>query len=183
MVRRIDVGGLIAAAGAILVVVSLFLDWFDPELTGWTAFEALDLALAGLALATLAPVAKQFGVGGPVSERHVPILGAVMTVVVAAALINHPPAAADHSLDVGIWLAFAGAVLVVFGGLLGVARIALAISISSREERKGDQLHVGPRGASSSRSDVAATGETDVITTEPPLPGGPTTGRPTQADD
>jgi hypothetical protein len=139
MARRIDIGSLIAAAGAALLGVSLFLDWFDG-LTGWTTFEVLDLVLAVLALAALAPLTRRFhGVGTP-SDRHLPVIGAITVVIVVAALVNRPPAAAGESPDTGAWLALAGAILILAGGLLGTARLALSISISdSRARRDTDE--------------------------------------------
>jgi hypothetical protein len=129
MVRRIDIGRVLGGVGAILVVVSLFLDWFEGDLTGWTAFEALDLVLAALALVALAAVTRLY-IGGRVSERHLPLAGGVMAVIVVAALINHPPAAAERSPDLGAWLALGGAALVIVGGLLCAAHVALSISTS-----------------------------------------------------
>jgi peptidoglycan/LPS O-acetylase OafA/YrhL len=135
MVRRIDIGSSIAAAGAALLLVSLFLDWFDG-LTGWTTFEALDLVLAALALAALLPLTRRFHGVGSVSDRHLPVIGAVTVVIVVAALVNRPPAAAGESPDTGVWLALAGAILILAGGLLGTARLALSISISDSRARR-----------------------------------------------
>jgi hypothetical protein len=133
MVRRIDVGSSIAASGAALVLVSLFLDWFGGR-SGWTLLETLDLVLAVLAIAALAAVTNRFGVAGLVPDRVLAPLGAAMVVIVAAALINNPPAAGDDSPDLGIWLGLGGATLVVLGSLLGTARLAVTISISGSKD-------------------------------------------------
>ena len=54
-------GPLVAALGALLLIVSLFLDWYE-DLTAFTVFEFLDLLLFGLALVTLAALAATLGV-------------------------------------------------------------------------------------------------------------------------
>ncbi|MEA2356409.1 MAG: hypothetical protein QOD61_2538, partial [Solirubrobacteraceae bacterium] len=49
---RPDTGGLVAAVGGLLLLVSLFLDWYTLAtftVTAWTAFEVWDLVLAALA--------------------------------------------------------------------------------------------------------------------------------------
>ena len=49
--RRIPLGPLVGTIGAVLLTVSLFLDWWEG-VTGFTAFEALDLVLLALAVVT-----------------------------------------------------------------------------------------------------------------------------------
>ena len=44
--RQIPIGPAIASIGAVLVIVSLFLDWYEG-ITGWTNFEIVDLVLVG----------------------------------------------------------------------------------------------------------------------------------------
>jgi hypothetical protein len=56
--EQLDPGPLVAAIGGGLLIVSLFLDWYEPAISGWTAFETLDLALAGLGLAALGVLAS-----------------------------------------------------------------------------------------------------------------------------
>ena len=52
--RRIEIGPLAVLAGSLLLLVSLFLDWYelqpDTGFTAFTVFEFLDLLLAALAL-------------------------------------------------------------------------------------------------------------------------------------
>ena len=49
---RIPIGPLVAALGAVLLIVSLFLDWYGAR-TAFTVFEVLDLLLVLGALATI----------------------------------------------------------------------------------------------------------------------------------
>ena len=51
-----EAGAAVAAVGALLLLVSLFLDWYGDGREGysaWTLFELIDLVLAAIALLTL----------------------------------------------------------------------------------------------------------------------------------
>ena len=50
--RRFDIGPLIVAVGSLVLLVSLFLDWYGGE-TAWGAFEVADVLIAALAIAAL----------------------------------------------------------------------------------------------------------------------------------
>lgn len=118
-----------ATVGAVLLAVSLFLDWFKADreesgLSGWTVFEVLDLVLAGLALAALVAAVNRLGYRVPGAPRSLVPLGLVAVVVVGSQLLNHPPAGVDRSPEVGIWLALGAAVLILLGGVIGRARIS-----------------------------------------------------------
>jgi hypothetical protein len=145
MPRRIDAGPLVAGIGAVVLLVSLFLDWYEPGLSAWTVFEALDLVLAGAAIATIAVAAGRLGWELPLRERALPLLGALAFVVVASQLIDRPPAVAfnDHDPETGAWLALGGAGLMLAGGVLTVARISLSVAYAPRRPepdapRRGD---------------------------------------------
>ena len=49
--RSIEAGMLLIGAGAILLFVSLFLEWYQPGIDAWEIFEVWDLVLALLAVA------------------------------------------------------------------------------------------------------------------------------------
>jgi hypothetical protein len=129
--RPLSLGPLVASVGAVMLIVSLFLDWYD-QITGFTVFEFLDLLLVLLALATIASLADSVGVSvGPKPTPAVSLAVAIFTVfVVASQVINDPPAVASSAVadkDVGIWLALGGSVLMVIGAVLAYARISLAV--------------------------------------------------------
>jgi len=132
---NVPVGPLVASAGAVLLIVSLFLDWYE-QITGFTVFEFLDLLLVMLALATIASLVGGLGLVRPAPSPGVSLAVAIFTVlVVASQVVNHPPAAAGDGgpgKDVGIWLALAGAGLMVVGAVLGYARISLAVEARRR---------------------------------------------------
>jgi hypothetical protein len=144
--RRIDAGELVAALGGLLVIVALFLDWFGlgagdgqtfgAAATGWEAFEALDLVLAGLALVALAVAASTFGAGWPLSPRALVWVGALLTIIVAIQLAEPPPVARGLDLEAGAWLALAGSLLVLVGGILRISSISITVSTQGRDVRQ-----------------------------------------------
>jgi len=139
---------LVALAGAVLMPVSLFLNWYEIDegatgdnakitLKGWDSFESTDTvmvlaAIAVLVLVVLAP---------PYVGRAVMIVGALATGFVAVQLVDQPAILgfvdrADLSLKIGAYLGLLGGLLVVAGG---------AISQAS-----GPRTAAGPAGAGSS---------------------------------
>ena len=126
-------GFLLLGAGAILLIVSLFLDWFEPGLSAWTVFEVWDMVLASLALAALAAVAAALNVWRARPDSWALVPAVVATVVVVVSLLNHPPAAQGLDQDpmIGIWLALAGSLLMLTGAVLAVARISLAVDLAA----------------------------------------------------
>jgi hypothetical protein len=131
--RRIDLGPSLAALGAVLLLVSLFLSWYQPELTGWDAFETLDLVLAALAVLVLVVLAERFGWEGPVRDTVLPVVGLAALLIVVSQLVNKPPAARTADLDTGAWLALAGAALMLAGGVAAVARVSVAVTLREKE--------------------------------------------------
>jgi hypothetical protein len=133
--RRVSIGPVVASAGAVLLIVSLFLDWYE-DISGFTVFEFIDLLLVMLALATIASLAGGLGLMRPAPSPAVSLGVAIFTVlVVASQVVNDPPAVAGSvgpDKAIGIWLALAGSALMVAGALLGYARISLAVETRER---------------------------------------------------
>jgi hypothetical protein len=157
--RHVEAGALIVVFGATLLAVSLFLPWFDEGISAWTVFEALDLLLAAIAVAALLAASTRFGAPEVVPTRALPYLGAVALVVAAATLLNHPPVAIGRPVDVGLWLAVVGAVVLAAGAVLS----EFGVSLSIRFERRAGAVG-GPAVAPSSPSPAPAP---------PPAPIGP----------
>lgn len=132
---QIPVGPLLAAIGAVLLIVSLFLDWYE-QLSGFTVFEFLDLLLVGLALVALAALAGAMGILRTSVRPGVPLVVAVLALlIVLSQVVNDSPAVAGGNgpdQDTGIWLALAGAALMVAGAVLSTVRIALAVEPRTR---------------------------------------------------
>jgi hypothetical protein len=129
---HLAVGPLVAAAGAVLLIVSLFLDWYD-RFSGFTVFEFIDLLLLMLGLAAIAALAGSLGLFRPAVSPGVSLAVAVFAVlVVCSQIVNHPPAANGLDKELGIWLALSGAALMVAGAVLGYAHISLAVETRQR---------------------------------------------------
>jgi peptidoglycan/LPS O-acetylase OafA/YrhL len=135
MARRLNAGEILAALGATLLLVSLFMDWYEPGLSSWTVFEIVDLTLAAIAIGTLVgTVGAWFGRDVSARGEHALVfLGAGALIIVAASLIDPPPAASESDPEAGAWLALAGSILMLAGGLL--RDLGLSIVVAPREGR------------------------------------------------
>ena len=49
MTRRLEAGPILVTLGALLLLASLFLDWYEPGISAWEAFEAKVMELPRLA--------------------------------------------------------------------------------------------------------------------------------------
>jgi len=134
--RRFDIGPIVLALGALLVLVGLFLPWYG-DLSAWEAFELADILLAALAVAG---IASAVGLLLPDAEyldrRALPWIVGATFVVVAVELLNKPPLGAGHDLKSGAWLSFAGAVIMVIGAVLSLSRVSFAVAVEGRDRRR-----------------------------------------------
>jgi len=133
--HRMEAGPLLGIAGALMLLVSLFLEWFDPGRSAWEVFEALDLALLAIALGSLLVAAGRLGAPVRVDPRALPLLGLAALTIVTVQLIQPPPAVRQADPELGGWLALAGSVLLAVAGLLTVARISVTVTLAGRELR------------------------------------------------
>jgi peptidoglycan/LPS O-acetylase OafA/YrhL len=124
---RNEAGLVFIAAGAALLLVSLFLNWYQPGYSAWEVFEVWDLVLAGLALVALVGVGGRLRLVRPRPDSWLVVPGVAALVIVVASLLNHPPAAIGRDPMIGIWLALVAAVLMLLGVALSVARLSVAI--------------------------------------------------------
>jgi hypothetical protein len=136
MTRRFEVGPLLVALGAIVLVVSLFLDWYGP-LNAWEAFEVVEILLLALGVAALVIA---LGMVVPdldyADRRWLPAVALAVLVLVTAMLIDPPPAAGGETLEQGAWLAFAATLFMLAGAVLCVGRISLALAFEGRQVRE-----------------------------------------------
>lgn len=136
MTRRIEVGPVLVGLGALLVLISVFLDWYQPNVTAWEAFEVLDLLLTALAVAALVSAAGAIRPEATIIERHwLPAIVAAITIVVAVQILNPPPAVAGDP-DTGAWLALGAAVVMCIGTLLTLGRVSFALTVEGRDTRR-----------------------------------------------
>lgn len=137
MTRRFEAGPLLLLLGAVLLLVSLFLDWYDDAVNAWEAFEALDLVLAAIAVAVGAAAAGLLSPDVAVIDRRwVPLLALAALVVVVSQLLDPPPSVPGDELEAGAWLALAGSVLLALGAVLTFGRVHFAFSYEGRDPRR-----------------------------------------------
>jgi hypothetical protein len=148
--RNIDLSIGLIALGALALIVSLFLNWYDPSLSAWDVFEVVDWLLLALAAAALVVIATETSGAVTPTNRMGWIAGAAL-LLVAAMLIDPPPVARDAGRDVGAWIALGGAVLMAGGALLALAHISVTIDVTDRERRRR-------RTAVDRRDDLAGAG-------------------------
>jgi len=170
--RNLDAGVLLIGLGAILLFISLFLEWYQPNAEAWDVFEVWDLVLAALAIAALVAVAGRLGFGTPRPASWLIAASVAALVIVLYALIDHPPIAdAAGQLDggfgdpgTGLWLALAATILMTIGMLMSVARISVAFGTGGHGA--GNPLggrggtHVDPHGSNPAVSQPGAGSET-----------------------
>jgi hypothetical protein len=133
---RGETGSLVAALGGLLLLVSLFLAWYQVAnftVTAWTAFEVWDLVLAALALAVIVAAATEMGWWrGPTHSVGPMLLAVAALVIVASQLIDPPPSVLHSSTGDGGWLALVAGVLMVAGALVAESRVTLSFGPGAR---------------------------------------------------
>jgi hypothetical protein len=141
-------------AGAALLLISLFTDWYElggAGVTGWQVFETLDLVLAALAIAGMVAAVRP-EVMPPWAAAAVP--GAAVFIVFVQ-LIDNPPAAGDANPAAGAWIALAGAFLMAAGFALSLAAISVTVQVRERDLRRRVAA-VDPRGERDEEAEQAA---------------------------
>jgi hypothetical protein len=125
-----ETGGLVAAVGGIVLLVSLFVAWYTlpgVSLTAWRAFEVWDLVLAAIAIAVVLSVATDLGWWrGPLPGMRLPTLGAAAVVIVASQLVDRPPSAVGSAIGSGGWLGLIGAAAIAVGALIADSRLTVS---------------------------------------------------------
>ena len=133
--RRFDIGPLIVAVGSLVLLVSLFLDWYGGE-TAWGAFEVADVLIAALALAALVAslgvIADEIAV---LDRRWLPVASIAAAVLVIAEIISPPPVVGGADPQEGAWLAFAAVLVMLLGTVLSLGRVSFSFAIEGREPR------------------------------------------------
>lgn len=136
MTRRFEIGPILAAVGALILLVSLFLDWYGP-VTAWGAFEIADILLAAIAVGALVAAA---GIMAPelsyVEGRWLLPLAVAATVLVVTELITPPGVLGQAELQTGAWLALASALVLLIGAILSIGKVSFSIAIEGRETKR-----------------------------------------------
>ena len=134
--RRFEIGPLIVAVGSLVLLVSLFMDWYAGE-SAWGAFEVADVLLAGLAIAALVAALGQIAEEIAVLDRGwlLPVVLAAALLVIAE-LLSPPPVVGGADPQEGAWLAFAAALVMLLGTVLSLGRVSFSFAIEGREPRR-----------------------------------------------
>jgi len=118
--RRLRLGELLATAGAVCLIISLTLPWYENaegKLSAWSTFgpAVVLLMLAGIAaLALLLATITERTPALPVAAAVWGVLFGLVAVIAAIVRVLERP---DHatSLCAGTWLALVGAVAILLG--------------------------------------------------------------------
>ena len=158
MTRRFEVGPLLVALAAVVLLVSLFLDWYGP-LTAWDVFEITEVLLLVLALAALVVALGQLVPEvGWIDRRYMPAIVLATTVLVVAVLVDPPPAAGPEEPTTGAWLALAAVLLMLSGTVLSFGKVSFAVEhrrarrlARAGRRRRPPAGHDGDRGRARGR--------------------------------
>jgi hypothetical protein len=136
MTRRFEVGPALVILGGILLLVSLFLEWYGP-VTAWEAFEVVDVLLAVLALGAIASAAGQLIPELEyVDRRWLPPLLVAIVVLLAAEILSPPPVVSGEELSAGAWIALAAALVALIGTILSIGRVSFSVAVEGRAPRQ-----------------------------------------------
>jgi hypothetical protein len=117
---RIRLGELLAAAGAVCLIVSLTLPWYENaagKLSAWSTFGPAVVLLIAAAIAALALLLATVAERTPALPVAVAVWGVLFGLAAVIAAIVRVLERPDHatSLCAGAWLALVGAVAVLLG--------------------------------------------------------------------
>ena len=133
--QKIDVGSGLVALGALVLIVSLFLEWYAPSLAAFDVFEFLDWALIACSVAILVGAGAMLAGTGRM-PGWLPAVALAAIFIVVSQIIDPPPAARGATRELGAWLALGGAALMGLGLGLGVANISISVDVRGRERRR-----------------------------------------------
>jgi hypothetical protein len=172
MMRRLELGPALAVLGALVLVASLFVEWFEPGGTAWEIYEWLDMLLAVLAIAAvLAAVGLMTPGRAVVDGDRLPLIAAAVLAIVAVQLLNPPPAVATADPAAGAWLALGAGFLIGAGAVLAFSRISLALSFEGRDPRRRVSAVDAREGAAPAAAPAAVAAEpTQPLGDEPAPP-------------
>ncbi len=133
--RRFDIGPLIVAIAGLVLLVSLFLDWYGDQ-TAWGAFEVADVLIAALAIAALVAAAGLLAAElAYLDRRWLPGLVLAAAVLVIAELLSPPPSVGGADPQPGAWIAFASVLAMLAGTVLSMGKVSFSFAIEGREPR------------------------------------------------
>jgi len=154
--ERFDAGTGLVALGAVVLLVSLFVDWYDPSGDAWAVFETVDMLLAAAAVACLVSVVPRYAA----LQRAVPVIAVAAQFVVVVQLVDPPPSAAHDRTEAGAWLALAATALMAAGATLSAATISVTVDVRGRDRRRRSAA-IDAREREREREEAAAAAAAD----------------------
>jgi hypothetical protein len=120
--RKIRLGELIAAAGAVALLVITFLDWYAVRRVGlnaWEAFGFIDLLLAAVIVLALGLLASELIGRGPAFPVALAVITCVLVMaavlLVAYRILNQPGPNEVVEVRAGAWLGLVAVVATFYG--------------------------------------------------------------------
>ncbi|HEY8584801.1 MAG TPA: hypothetical protein VIL49_17705 [Capillimicrobium sp.] len=164
MRRNFELSSVLAALGALIVLIALFFEWYEPGLSAWDAFEIVDWALIALAILALVSVAEDLR-GRPGPSPRLPWVAGAIGLLVLSQLIDPPPVVAGAERAFGAWLALAGVLLLWGGVVLALLSISVRIHVAGRERRRRTSAVDARAGAreGDDDGDAAAPSSTEAV--------------------
>lgn len=115
------------------MAISPFPDWYHLDtgdssfqMSGWDAFETVDVLLVAAAIAAVVTVGRGSRWRSGMAGMILLVVGAAMVGIILIQLIDKPPLLSfgELAIQIGAWMALAGALLVFFAGALspGITR-------------------------------------------------------------
>ena len=123
--RRLSAGDWLGAAGGVLLIVSLFLPWYEAGGQSVNAWESMAINDVLLLITGAVAVGAAFVVAGrrlsglSVAATSLAILPAVVSVVLVTGRLIWPAPDADVSLGAGAWLGLVAALATAVGAWKG----------------------------------------------------------------
>jgi hypothetical protein len=155
--ERFDAGTGLVALGAVLLLVSLFVEWYEPSGDAWAVFETVDMLLAAAAIACLVSVVPRYAA----LQRAVPVVAFAALFVVVVQLVDPPPSAANDRIEAGAWLAFAATALMAAGATLSAASISVTVDVRGRERRRRTAA-IDARESAAAEAEAVESAEADL---------------------
>jgi hypothetical protein len=130
--ERFDAGSGLVALGAVVLLVSLFVDWYSPSGNAWAVFEVVDVLLAAAAATALAAIIPRYAG----LQRALPAIAFGALFVVVVQIIDAPPSARGDRIEAGAWLALGATALMAAGATLSAASISVTVDVRGRDRRR-----------------------------------------------
>jgi len=129
--RRTRAGEWAAALAGLVLLASLFLDWYRPAgggagVSGWEAFTIVDLLLALLALAALGlpliTASQRAPAVSIAADTLTTLVGIVVSALILIRTLNTPGLGADEDAErlAGAWIGLAATLAIVLAGFVAM---------------------------------------------------------------